>query len=199
MSFTPCTISQVAHPQWPADRCLVCNESTRRAFDSRSHASSSTTIRRLPSRPCSRRSIHELTAAVNTRLSCSLFNAGLDVSNTIIGLDGSNRIVDSLSNMPDRVPPRTIGAYTRAAAAAAARANAGSCSKPVIDGDSPSTHERSARRSTAASNVIGPVPNDTATRSTTTCMSRSSGNGPPSSRNASARLMNAALRPESTS
>ena len=47
--------------------------------------------------------------------------------------------------------------------------------------------------------VIGPVPNDTATRSTTTCMSRSNGNGPPSSRNASARLMNAALRPESTS
>ena len=82
------------------------------------------------------------TAAVNTRLSCSLFNAGLDVSNTIIGLDGSNRIVDSLSNMPDRVPPRTIGAYTRAAAAAAARANAGSCSKPVIDGDSLSSDMR---------------------------------------------------------
>ena len=105
-------------------------------------------------------------------------------------------VLDCSANLnPLGMPP----AVQAAAAAAAARANAGSCSKPVIEGDSPSTHERSARRSTAASNVIGPVPNDTATRSTTTCMSRSSGNGPPSSRNASARLMNAALRPESTS
>ena len=79
-------------------------------------------MRRNPSRACSSRSIHELTAAVYTRFNMGSWNTGPDVSNTMIGAAGSNVIVLSRSNMPLMVPPSTMGENTRAASLAFPRA-----------------------------------------------------------------------------
>ena len=79
-------------------------------------------MRRNPSRACSRRSIHELTAAVYTRFNVGSWNTGPEVSNTMIGASGSNVMVLSRSNMPLIVPPWTMGANTRAASLAFSRA-----------------------------------------------------------------------------
>ena len=108
------------------------------------------------------------------------------MSNTTIGLDGSGRIVLSRSNIPLIEPPATMGANTRAAAAAFSAARSRWRANPGASWYTRSTHPVSDSRRTASSRVIGPAPYEPISSSSIAVMSVSNGDGRPGSRSASA-------------